>query len=145
MIRAALAATLTVVACDDASATFDSGAPNDASSGVDHVCTAFCPGNATSVVVDIGCGDAGVIDATFTGSCADASAICSNDPKLVPFKDCREVLVFPATAGTCSVSLSFDDDASFQAQSAITEGPRDTCCTSGILSATPIVDDAACE
>lgn len=135
-----------VVACDDVSATFDSGAPSDASSNFDHVCTVYCPGSSTSVVVDIGCLDAGVIDAAFTGSCADASATCGlNAPKLVPFKDCREVLVFPATVGTCSVSLSFDDDASFQAQSAITEGPRDTCCTNGVISATPIIVDAACE
>ena len=144
----ALALALLIAACDEDSETFDAGRTDAMPDTSDsNVCNVFCPASVTAVSLDLSCADAAVIDASFGGSCADAAATCGlQDPNLVPFKDCRHVLVYPATVGTCTVALSFDDDASYLGQSVISEGPRNACCQNGILTATGLtVGDASCE
>ena len=148
MLRQALALGLVLQACNDDSDTFEGGISDVASPENAKACTEFCPAPHGSVVIDTRCADASVVDAMFGGSCADASATCGvQDPSIIPFRDCQQVLVFPLSVGTCTVTLQFADDASYASQTFVTQGPGDECCNGMFTSSPPVlsVSDASCE
>ncbi len=109
-----------------------------------EVCTVFCRTNDV-VAIHLGCISSAVKSASVSAPCAQSAGgpgfHCPYDTG-VPFTDCRDVLLGTSAAGTCDVTVTFEDG--FVYTSSVTWTAQSApCCSWLAASPTSLVVDEA--